>query len=162
MCRKLPYADFCWVDPSAYDEDIIKYHDENSEYGAILEVDVEYPISAKSKHEDLAFLPIKKKIDGVNKLITTLEEKEKYIVQISTLKQALNNGPRLKKVHSVIEFKQKAWMKSYIDKNTDLRKQAKNEFEKNFFKLMNNANFGKTMENVRNHRDIKLVKIMRK
>ena len=157
MCKKLPYAEFNWVDPDAYDEDMIKYYDDNDDYGAILEVDVEYPVMAKIRYQVLAFLPEKRKIIGVNKLLTTLEDKDSYVIHISTLKQALNHGLKLKKVQRATEFRQKAWMKPYILKYTDLRHNAKNEFEKNFFKLMNNSVFGKTMENVRNHRDIKLV-----
>ena len=73
------------------------------------------------------------------------------------MKQALNHGLKLKKVHSVTEFRQEYWLKPYIYMNTDLRKDAKNDFEKYFFKLMNNSVFCKTMENLRNHRDIRIV-----
>ena len=97
------------------------------------------------------------KIDKCEKLVCNLHNKKKYVVHIKPLKQALNHGLKLKKVHRIIEFNQKAWLKPYIDMNTELRKVASNDFEKDFYKLLNNAAFGKTKENVRKHRDIKLV-----
>ena len=95
--------------------------------------------------------------EKVEKLICSIEDKEKYVIHVRALKQALNHELTLKKVHRVIQLKQEAWLKMYIDMNTELRKQAKNEFDENFFNLMNNSVFGKTMDNVRNHKDIKIV-----
>ena len=77
-----------------------------------------------------------------------------HAAHIKSLKQALNHGLILKKVHRVIQFNQEAWLKAYIDMNTELRKEVKNDFKKDFFKLMNNAVLGKTMENLRKHRGI--------
>ena len=122
-----------------------------------MEVDVKYPKRSHKLHSDLSFLPKRMKIDKCKNFLCNLLNKKKYVVYINSLKQALNHGLKLKKIHRVNEFNQKAWLKPYIDMNTELRKVADNDFEKDFYKLMNNAVFGKTMENIRKHRDIKLV-----
>ena len=88
--------------------------------------------------------------------VCNLYDKNDYVVHISDLEQVLNHGLLLRKVQGVIQFNQKVWLKGYIDMNSELRKQTKSDFEKDFIKLMNNSIFGNTMENVRNHRDIKL------
>ena len=97
------------------------------------------------------------KINKCSKLVSNLYDKNNYIVHIRSLKQALDHGLIFKNVHRVIHFNKEAWLKEHIDMNTELRKEAKNDFEKDFFKLMNNSAFGKIMENVRKHRDIKLI-----
>ena len=140
-----------------FNEDFIKKYDENSNTGCFLDVDVEYLKTLFNIHQNLPFLLERKKVEKVGKLVCCIVDKEKYVIHIRALRKTLNHGLKLKAVHRVIQFKQKSWLKPYIDKNTDLRKEAKNEFEKDYFKLMNNSVFGETMENVRNHRDIKLV-----
>ena len=157
MSQNLMINGFKWVEKlSRFNERFIKNYNENSDIGYFLEVDIDYPKELFNLHKDLPFLPERKKVNKVEKLICGIEDKEKYVIHIRALKQALNHGLILKKVHRVIQFNQRAWLRSYIDMNSKKRKEAKNEFEKDFFKLMNNSVFGKTMENLRKHRDIKL------
>ena len=139
-----------------FNEDFIKNYDKDSDKGYIFEVNVEYPKDLHGLHSDLPFLPEGIKIYKCSKLVCNLYDK-KTVVHIRALKQTLDHGIILKKVHRVIQFNQEAWLKECIDMNTELRKQAKNDFEKDFFKLMDNSIFGKIMENVRKDRDIKLV-----
>ena len=158
ISQKLPVNGFKWInDVSEINEEFIKNYDENNYKGYILEVDVKYPRKLHDLHSDLPFLPRRMKIDKCKKLVCNLRNKKKYVAPIKSLKQALNHGLKLKKIHRIIEFNQEAWCKPYIDMNTELRKVVKDDFEKDLFKLMNNVVFGKTMENVRKHRDIKLV-----
>ena len=150
MSQKLPVSGFKWEnDLSKFNEEFIKNYNENIDVGYSLEVDIQYPKTLWRSHKELPFLLERRKLEKVEKLVCSIEDKEKYVIHIRALKQALNNGLKLKEVHRVIKFQQKAWLKSYIDMNTKLRKEAKNEFEKDLFKLMNNSVFGKTMENVR-------------
>ena len=159
MSQPLPVGYIKWIkNKSKFTTDFIKNYDVNSDKGYIFEATIIYPEKLHDKHKDLPFLPDKQIINKCQKLICSIYDKEKYVVHIRALKQALNYGLELEKVHNVIEFKQEAWMKSYIDMNTELRKNTNNESDKNFFKLMNNSVFGKTMESVRNYRDIKLVR----
>ena len=138
-------------------EDFIKKYDENNDKAYIFEVDDKYPKRLHGLHSDLPFLSERMEVNKYKKLVCNLFHKNKNVAHINTLKQALNHGLKFKKIQRVIEFNQEAWLKPYIDMNTELRKLAKNDFEKDLFKLMNNSLFGKTMENIRKHRDIKLV-----
>ena len=140
-----------------YDRLIMVRNSNNRGLGYLLEVDVKYPKELHDHHNDLPFMCEKIRVNGVEKLVPNLHDKKKYIVHVKALKQVLDHGLVSERIHRVIQFKQSLWMKEYIDFNTRLRTVAKNDFEKGFDKLMNNSVFGKTMENIRRHRDIKLV-----
>ena len=118
----------------------------------LLVVNIEYPKALHMLHSDLPFLPEKIKISKCSKLVCNVTDKKNYSIHILALKQALNYGLVLKKVHSVINFRQEAWLKPYIDLNTELRKNAKNEFEKDFYKLKINSIYDKTVQNDRKQR----------
>ena len=153
MSKKLPVNGFSWLDSdkiNEINEEFIKNYNENDNKGYILEVDVKYPKRLHDLHSNLSFLPERMEVNKCKKLICNLSNKKKYVIHVNSLKQVLNHGLKLKKIHGVIEFNQKEWLKPYIDMNTELRKAAKNDFEKDLFKLMNNSVFGKTKENIRN------------
>ena len=154
MSQPLPTGRFRWVDIKPNE---ISKLAARTDKGYLLEVDVSYPRELHGSHNDLPFMCELMKINRVEKLILNLHNKRNYIIHIQALNQALKHGLILERIHRVIEFNQSAWMKHYIDFNTQLRTKATNNFEKDFFKLMNNAVFGKTMENIRKHRNIKLV-----
>ena len=152
MPKKLTVNGIKWTDNNKINEEFIKNYNENDKKGYIFEVDVKYPKILHELHSDLLFLPERMEINKCKKLVCNLYNKKKYVVHINSLKQALNHSLKLKKIHRIIEFNQEAWLKPHIDMNTELRKLARNDFEKDLFKLINNSVFGKTMENIRKHR----------
>ena len=101
------------------------------------------------------------KSGGINKLVRNLLPKKNYVVHYRNLKYYLSKGLILKKVHRILEFRKSAWMKAYIDFNTQKRKEANSEADKNLFKLLNNAVYGKTMENLRKRIKIRIKKIQK-
>lgn len=150
MSRPLPYKNFKWVEPLT--EEFILNYNEDSDIGYTLEVDLEYPKHLHDLHNDYPLAPEKytPKGSACDKLCGTFFDKKDYVIDIRNLKFYLQKGLLLKKVSRVVQYNQKKWLKEWIDLNTNFRKEAKNEFEKDYFKLMNNSVFGKTMENVRN------------
>ena len=159
MSQPLPTGEFRWFEfrkdwnPKTIVEELVA----KKNHGYLLEVDVRYPKNLHDYHNDLPFMCAKMKINGVEKLVPNLYYKCKYIIHIKALAHALEHGLVIEKIHRAIEFKQSVWMKEYIDFNTRLRTEAKNDIGKDFYKLMNNSVFGKTMENIRKYGNIKLV-----
>ena len=166
MSQPLPYSGFKWV----------KRWQERPGKGCILEVDLEYPEHLHKLHNGYPLAPEKlavkeewlspyqnellenKSMITIPKLVPNLMDKKKYVVHYRNLQLYVSLGMKIKKIHRILEFNEKPWMEPYIRLNTEFRKKAKSAFEKDFYKLMNNSVFGKTMENLRKRVDIKLVK----
>ena len=131
MSQNLPVNNFEWIkDTSQFNEDFIKNNNEESDERYFLEVEVHYLKKLHEFHNHLPFLPERVKIKKVEKLVANLHDKTEYLIHIRNLKQALNHGLFVKKVHKVIKFNQNSWLKPYIDMNTDQRKKAKSDLEK--------------------------------
>ncbi|XP_041377266.1 uncharacterized protein LOC121389682 [Gigantopelta aegis] len=177
MSQPLPVRGFHWLNETNIEQlDIAQVPDDASE-GYILEVDLDYPHELHDLHNDYPLAPEKLKVteemlstyakqllDELNlkgtsteKLIPNLLPKDKYVVHYHNLKFYLSLGMKMTKIHRVMAIEQQAWLKAYIEFNTEKRKAAKNYFQKDFFKLMNNSVFGKTMENLRKRVDVKLI-----
>ncbi|XP_021341715.1 uncharacterized protein LOC110442433 [Mizuhopecten yessoensis] len=177
MSESLPEKDFAWLTPEQIAQFDVSNIDDNADTGYILEVDLDYPVHLHDKHNEYPLAPenisitkdmlsphslkLREKLNikgkPSRKLVPNLCSKQQYVLHYRNLKYYLSKGMILTKIHRVIEFTQSAWLKHYIDFNTIKRKQARNSFEKDFFKLMNNSVFGKTMENMRKRVSVELV-----
>jgi hypothetical protein len=175
MSQPLPNGGFEWVEDTSKINIDDYLGDEGR--GMVLEVDMEYPEELHNSHNGYPLAPesreIKKEmlseyareiaekynvsVGGIRKLVTSLGSREKYVVHVRNLKLYTDLGMKLTKIHRAVTFNQSKWLSDYIAYNTKMRSVSKNTFEKNFFKLMNNSIYGKTMENVRKRVDVKLV-----
>ena len=163
MSQNLPTHGFKWM-RNITEEKVMDILDKanysmsnHGKKGYIFEVDLEYPEHLWDKHNDYPLAPEKIKVNDVEKLICHFKPRKNYVVHYRNLRQYLELGMRITAVHRGITFYQSPWMEPYIRKNTELRKTAANNFEKDFFKLMNNSVFGKTIENIRKRQNIHLI-----
>ena len=173
MSQYLPFDEIKF-DNNVTLEDIINTPDDN-DIGYFVEVDLKYPDNIKEKTKKFPFAPVNKKINHDNyndymkeirpdtyvqtkKLICDWSDKKNYLIHYRMLKFYIRHGMVVERVHNIISFKQSRWLEKYISFNTQKRNQALNDFEKDFYKLLNNAFYGKTMENVRNRLKIKFFK----
>ena len=147
MSKDLPTHGFEWMD----ENELKDWKNQR----CILEVALKYPKSLHDFHNDYPLAAESLRIENVEKLVPNINDKKKYVLHCYNPKQCLEMGLKIRK--STEEFKDSPWLKKYIYLNTELRKRGKNDVKKDFFKLMNNSVFGKTMENIRNRVDIKLV-----
>ncbi len=173
MSEPLPYDEIKF-DNNVTLEDILNCPDDG-DIGFFVEVDLKYPDNIKEKTKNFPFAPMNKKINPdkfsdymkeikpdtyiqTKKLICDWSDKKNYLIHYRMLKFYIRHGMIIDKVHNIISFKQSRWLEKYINFNTQKRNKAKNDFEKDFYKLLNNAFYGKTMENVRNRLKIKFIK----
>ena len=177
MSQYLPTGNFKWMTDKEISKIELGKYKADGKKGSILEVDLEYPQELHDIHNDYPVAPEKVKVSNnmlsayckkiaekynisiglVSKLIPTLRDKKEYVLHYRNLQLYLDLGLKIKKVHRVLKFDQSPSLKQYIGFNTEKRKHAKNSFEKDFFKLMNNSVFGKTMENLCKWVDVRLV-----
>ncbi|GFR91195.1 protein NYNRIN, partial [Elysia marginata] len=176
MSQHLPTGEFRWVEDCNQIASEIADHPPDAAEGFILEVDLEYPQELHETHNTYPLAPerlvvqrqwmseYQRNLQGarppaeVEKLVPNLRNKKRYVVHYRNLQLYLSLGMKLKKVHRALCFEQSPWMEPYIRMNTELRKQAASDFEKDLYKLMNNSVFGKTMENLRKRVNVKLVR----
>ena len=163
MSQNLPTHGFKWmkdITVEKVDEILDKINcsmSNTGKKGYIFEVDLEYPSHLWDEHNDYPLAPELMKVNGVEKLICHFKTRKNYVIHYRALRQCLELGMKITAVHRGISFYQSPWMEPYIRKNTELRKTAANSFEKDFFKLMNNSVFGKTIENIRKRQNIHLI-----
>ena len=172
LSSKLPIGDYQWEKTKKMTDDFIMSYSQENERGYILEVDLDYPKEIHDLHTDYPLAVEKIKIDRYSKhvksfiqnepkpcekLTGTLQDKKNYVVYIENLQFYMKHGLKLKKIHRVMSYHHEAWMEPYISFNTTQRQKAKNSFEKDFFKLMNNAVYGKTLQNRRKFEDMRVL-----
>jgi hypothetical protein len=175
MSQKLPDGKLKWIDD--FNEDFIRTFDSDGDTGLFVKCDLHYPTHLHDLHNDYPLAVESRAImknelsqyqlnqmethkethcENLKKLVPSLYDKKNYVCHIKNLQYYLKKGLTITKIHSVLAFHQSNWLQPYIDFNTMKRQQSKNEFEKDLYKLMNNAVFGKTMENMRGRVDIQL------
>lgn len=164
MTQPLPISDYSWISTDFYENieefesNVLKIPDD-AEYGFMFEIDIEYPQNLHDLHNDYPFCSEHLNVGNSSqkKLVLTLHDKKNYVIHYRMLKAVIKHGLKVKKIHKILRFKQSTWLNEYIMLNTNERAKSKTDFEKNLYKLMNNAISGKTLENVRKRVDIKLV-----
>ena len=172
----MPEGDFNWVHEDEWKGIDWGGQRENQQYGYFVECDIDYPTILHEGHNACPLAPERMAIEstmlsetqvsirrnysmsrssGTSKLVPNLLSKQRYCVHYLNLQFYLQHGMKISKIHRVLKFRQSRWLQPYIDQNQQLRAHAKNEFEKDFFKLMNNAVSGKTCENLKKRTDVR-------